>query len=90
MSVGKEKKGLAGLVGFCTVVRADITDKVVFYKGWRVSLGMLNSGRHRGSSGPSLSRYSEGTVLGWHETMTGRELGTVHTLGCRGWQKDTS
>lgn len=27
------------------------------------SLGTLTSGRHRGSSGPGLSRHSEGTVL---------------------------
>lgn len=81
--MGKEKKGKRGsgrFVGFCRMVRAGLADKVVFYstEGLGVSLGMLVSGRHGGRSGPSLSRHSEGTVLGagvvW--TVTGVRVGS--------------
>lgn len=66
MSVCKAKKGLAGFVGFCRWSEQTLLTGWHFTvpKGWGGSLGMLISGRHRGSSGPSLSRLSEGTVLG--------------------------
>lgn len=66
MSVRKAKKDLAGFVGVCRWSEQTLLTRWDFtvLQGWGVSLGLLISGRHRGSSGPSLSRHSEGTVLG--------------------------
>lgn len=59
------KGGPAGFVSFCRVVRADLTDEVVFYspEGLGSASGDARP-RHRGSSEPSLSRHNEGTELG--------------------------